>query len=195
MPDYFAHASAGEWGSISVDMGLGIITGGGGAARTVVQMGSRVSRRLVGRMSRIVFGAGRGKTFNLDTSVIRSLVQGSPVNRTVRRIRRDIRGADLVVTETALTELQPFMQRVNFSWLQERQLKKLRSRLTQIPDNPSQRFQIPHSNRLGKNDLVIFGTGDNLGLTTLTQDATFVRAFENRFSTTIDVVLYPAVRF
>ena len=64
MPDYFAHASAGEWGSISVDLGLSLATGGGGAARTVVQMGSRLSRRLVGRVSRALNRLpGRSRVF------------------------------------------------------------------------------------------------------------------------------------
>ena len=58
MPDYFAHASAGEWGSISADLGLSLATGGGGAVRSVAQMGSRLSRRLV-KLVKNMTGIGR----------------------------------------------------------------------------------------------------------------------------------------
>ena len=79
--------------------------------------------------------------------------------------------------------------------MQRFRLWRLEKRITRIADNPSSRFQISPSNRLKQNDLVIFGTGDRLGVTTLTVDADFVRAFQNRFSTTLDVIVYPRVTF
>ncbi len=97
MPDYFAHASAGEWGSISVDMGLGLVTGEGGAARTVVQMGSRLSRRLLGRLTiasgRLIGNpraivAGIGKLSKSQERILSQLPKyGSRVIVPKRRVR------------------------------------------------------------------------------------------------------------
>ncbi|MGN6107129.1 MAG: DUF1308 domain-containing protein, partial [Kofleriaceae bacterium] len=53
---------------------------------------------------------------------------------------------------------------------------------TMIPDNPSERvMSISWSSQeeflaLGQNDKIIFGTGDQLGITTVTTDSKFVRA-------------------
>jgi hypothetical protein len=46
-----------------------------------------------------------------------------------------------------------------------------------IPDNPSQRVMaMRQTGRIKYTDQVIFGTGDNLGIPTITGDAGFVRA-------------------
>ncbi len=100
-----------------------------------------------------------------------------------------------MVTETALREVEQFLQRINLGWREERQWKRLDSRINYIADNPSQRFQITSSRNLGDADLKIFGTGDQMGITTLTHDRRFVTTFENRFSTSLDVILYPMANF
>ena len=45
-----------------------------------------------------------------------------------------------------------------------------------VPDNPSARFQRPETGGMGANDLIIFGTADQLRVPVLTTDARFVRA-------------------
>ncbi len=50
-------------------------------------------------------------------------------------------------------------------------------RVQTIPDSPSQRaLNLKPIRRLGEQDLIILGTGDNLGLITLTADAKAVKA-------------------
>ena len=60
--------------------------------------------------------------------------------------------------------------------LEQDKAERFLNRVTIIPDNPSVRaMELQISKKVGANDKIIFGTGDNLNIVTMTSDAKFVR--------------------
>ena len=60
--------------------------------------------------------------------------------------------------------------------LEQSRAERLLERVTIIPDNPSARaMDLQVAPKVGANDKIIFGAGDNLNAVTMTCDAKFVR--------------------
>ncbi|WP_435924043.1 DUF1308 domain-containing protein [Paenibacillus sp. DYY-L-2] len=60
--------------------------------------------------------------------------------------------------------------------LEKAHAERFMNRVQVIPDNPSSRaMNLVETKKVGANDKIIFGTGDNLGITTMTGDAKFIR--------------------
>jgi hypothetical protein len=111
---------------------------------------------------------------NLDTG---SLVALASVGN--ERIRNEVRTHLLnrrpVATETAVSE---FERTLRVAGPRERERATgLLSRVAVVPDNPSDRARLLRTTgRLEANDIVVLGTGDRLGIPTVTSDAKAVRA-------------------
>ncbi|MGI2903165.1 DUF1308 domain-containing protein [Tolypothrix sp. VBCCA 56010] len=63
------------------------------------------------------------------------------------------------------------------SLLEQARASRFLQRITIIYDNPSPRaLKLQPTRKLGVNDIIILGTGDRLGIITITADAKAVRA-------------------
>ena len=79
------------------------------------------------------------------------------------------------MTETAVKEFKNIVNGAGGA-LEQARTKRLLNRVTIIPDNPSARaINLQITKKVGANDKIIFGTGDNLNIVTMTNDAKFVR--------------------
>lgn len=112
--------------------------------------------------------------FNLDTGTAIALIaEGSPVRF---QIKAYIKNQPLVICRTAITEFIDIVLTIGGSSEQNRANRFL-GRVQTIPDSPSSRaLNLKPTRRLGKQDIIILGTGDSLGIVTLTTDAKAVRA-------------------
>jgi uncharacterized protein RhaS with RHS repeats len=109
---------------------------------------------------------------NIDTGSASAFVsQNSPVRHS---LKSELNGRQMVMTETAAKE---FSQMIKVAGPQETaRANRFLSRVEIIPDNPSARAQLlTETKKVGANDKVIFGTGDNLSIPTMTSDAKFLR--------------------
>jgi hypothetical protein len=111
---------------------------------------------------------------NLDTgTALAFIAEGSPVRY---QLRIYVQGQQLVMTQTAFNEFIGIVQRVGGQSEQDRASRFLQ-RVTIIPDNPSARaLNLQPTRRLEANDIIILGTGDQLGIVTMTADVKAVRA-------------------
>ncbi len=112
--------------------------------------------------------------FNLDTgSAIALIAENSPVRF---QIKAYIENQPLVICRTAITEFIDIAFTIGGSFEQDRANRFLR-RVKTIPDNPSPRsIRLKPTRKLGEQDIIILGTGDSLGIVTLTTDAKAVKA-------------------
>ncbi len=81
----------------------------------------------------------------------------------------------MVMTDTAVSEFKNIVNGVGGP-LEQARAQRFLNRVEIIPDSPSTRsLGLQTTKKVGANDITIFGTGDNLGITTMTSDAKFVR--------------------
>ncbi|MEH1933578.1 MAG: DUF1308 domain-containing protein [Nostoc sp.] len=111
---------------------------------------------------------------NLDTGTVFAFIsEGSPVRY---ELRQYVQGQQMVITQTALKEVTDIIQWSGGVSEQVR-INRLFQRLNIIPDNPSTvALNLQPTRSLGTNDIIILGTGDQLGIVTMTADAKAVRA-------------------
>ena len=111
---------------------------------------------------------------NLDTNTaIAFIAEGSTVRYQLRAFVQD---QQLVMAETAFDE---FTQIVKYAGgnLEQARAKQFLQRVAVVPDHPSIAAQTLQPTRsLDVNDIIILGTGDRMGLVTMTADAKAVRA-------------------
>jgi len=125
------------------------------------------------RVGSPVEASAAGGGVNLDSGTARALVgEGSPV-------RHDIKAAigerQMVMTETAEAEFRSAASRLAGP-KEAARTERLMGRVNVVPDDPSARVAgLTLTKKVGVNDRLIFGTGDKMGIQTLTSDANFVR--------------------
>lgn len=106
---------------------------------------------------------------NLDTNTAIAFVsEGSPVRH---QLRAFVDNQQLVMVQTAYDEFLRIIQASGGS------AERFMKRVTVVPDNPSPAAQmLKPTRRIGENDIIILGTGDQMGIVTMTADAKAVRA-------------------
>jgi predicted nucleic acid-binding protein len=111
---------------------------------------------------------------NLDTNTAIALIaEGSTVRH---QLRTFVQGQKLVMAQTAFDEFVNIVQYSGGSSEQARANRFLQ-RVTVISDKPSIAAQALQPTRsLDPNDIIILGTGDHMGIVTMTADAKAVRA-------------------
>ena len=111
---------------------------------------------------------------NLDTGTVIALIaEDSPVRY---QIKAYIKRQPLVICRTAVTEFINIAFTIGGSSEQNRANRFL-GRVQTIPDSPSPRaMNLKPTRKLGEQDIIILGTGDSLGIVTLTADAKAVKA-------------------
>lgn len=111
---------------------------------------------------------------NLDTgSAIALVAQDSLVRHLLRQY---IGSQQMVMTQTAVAELSDIIRGVAGQLETARYVRFLQI-ITVINDNPSPRaLTLKPTRRLGENDIIILGSGDRLGIVTLTADSKAVKA-------------------
>jgi hypothetical protein len=110
---------------------------------------------------------------NLDTGTALALVsEGSPLRHL---LKATIGTSPMVMSLTAVAEFQRIVQTVGGP-LEQGRAARLLKRVQVIPDNPSPRaLGLRLTKSVGRRDIIVFGTGDQLGVMTLSADAKFVR--------------------
>ncbi|MEH2457548.1 DUF1308 domain-containing protein [Nostoc sp.] len=112
---------------------------------------------------------------NLDTGAVFAFIsEGSPVRY---QLRQYLQGQQMIITQTALKEVTDIIQWSGAISEQARASRLLQRLNIIIPDNPSTvALNLQPTRSLATNDLIILGTGDQLGIVTMTADAKAVRA-------------------
>ncbi len=115
----------------------------------------------------------RATHVNLDSVSVYGLVaEGSLVRSTIEGF---VAGRQMLLTQTAYNEVLPVINTVAGP-LERARFAELMGRVTVIADNPSARaLGLRLTNSVGAADITIFGTGDQLGIATITADARFLR--------------------
>lgn len=111
---------------------------------------------------------------NLDTNtVIGFVAEGSTIRY---QLRAFVQNQQLVMTQTAFDEFVNIIKYSGGALGQDRASRFL-NRVTVVPDDPSIAAQVLQPTRsLDPNDIIILGTGDQMGILTMTADAKAVRA-------------------
>jgi predicted nucleic acid-binding protein len=111
---------------------------------------------------------------NLDTNAaIAFIAQESPIRQQLKAIVQD---QQLVMAQTAFDEFRTIV-RYSAGVLEQARAKRFLQRVTIVPDQLSLKAQALKPTRsLDPNDIIILGTGDQMGIVTLTADAKAVRA-------------------
>jgi Protein of unknown function (DUF1308) len=111
---------------------------------------------------------------NLDTNAAIAFVsEGSPVRHALKAV---VGGGRMVISETARREFEAIAASCGGP-LEQARAARLLARVTTVSDQPSPRAQGLRPTRgLSAEDIIILGTGDDLGAVTLTADARAVRA-------------------
>ena len=118
-------------------------------------------------------GVGRLTAVNIDTGTANAFVsEGSSIRH---QLKAFVDGKQMMMTETAVNEFKNIVNSVGGP-LEQARAQRFLSKVKIIPDNPSKRaLSLQTTKKVGANDIIIFGTGDNLGIITMTSDAKFVR--------------------
>jgi len=111
---------------------------------------------------------------NLDTNTaIAFVAEGATVRY---QLRRFVQTQQLVMAQTAFDEFVNIIQ-YSAGALEQDRANRFLDRVTIVPDNPSVAAQTLKPTRsLDPNDIIILGTGDQMGIVTMTADAKAVRA-------------------
>jgi Protein of unknown function (DUF1308) len=111
---------------------------------------------------------------NLDTNTaIAFVAEGSTVRY---QLRSFVQNQQLVMAQTAFDE---FINIIKYSGgaLEQERASRFLNRVIVVPDNPSISAQALQPTRsLDPNDIIVLGTGDQMGVVTMTADAKAVRA-------------------
>jgi predicted nucleic acid-binding protein len=111
---------------------------------------------------------------NLDTnSAIAFVAENSTVRQPLRAFGQN---QQLLMVQTAYDE---WINILKYSGgpVEQARANRFLERIVVVPDNPSIAAQALQPTRsLGRNDIIILGTGDQLGVVTVTADAKAVRA-------------------
>ena len=112
--------------------------------------------------------------FNIDTgTAIAFIAEDSPIRFQLRAI---VGNQTLLMCRTAITEFINIAFTIGGQSEQARANRFLK-RVQTIPDSPSNRaINLNPTRKLGQEDIIILGTGDKLGVITLTADAKAVKA-------------------
>jgi hypothetical protein len=114
------------------------------------------------------------QVLNLDTGTAIALRAENSPHR--YELRQYVNGKEMVMTQTAFTEFTNIVKTIARLSEQNR-ANRLLQRVTIIPDNPSPKaLNLQPTRKLGINDIIILGTGDQLNIVTTTADAKAVRA-------------------
>lgn len=114
------------------------------------------------------------QVLNLDTGTAIALIAENSPHR--YELRQYVNGKEMVMTQTAFTEFTNIVKTIARLSEQNR-ANRLLQRVTIIPDNPSPKaLNLQPTRKLGINDIIILGTGDQLNIVTTTADAKAVRA-------------------
>ena len=113
----------------------------------------------------------RGRV-NLDTGSAAAFVsQNSPVRH---QLKAHVAGKQMVMTQTAAEEFAGLLSVAGPE--EAARAQRFMHRVEVISDTPSARaVALLETRRVGAADKVIFGTGDQLGIPTMTSDAKFIR--------------------
>jgi hypothetical protein len=127
---------------------------------------------------------------NLDTNTAISFIsEGSPIRHHLKHL---VRGRPMILTETARAELQIILNG-SAGPLERARAQRLLERINVVRDKPSARArQLTPTRNIDINDIVILGTGDELGVPTLTADRRAVRSASAQ-GVDFDVVLHTPV--
>jgi predicted nucleic acid-binding protein len=125
---------------------------------------------------------------NLDTNTALAFVAE---NSSVRyQLQEFVSDEQLVIAQTAFDEFTNIVQRSGGASERSR-AERFLQRVTLVPDNPSLAAQALQPTRnLDVNDIIILGTGDRLGIVTMTADVRAVRAASAQ-GVDFDVYLHP----
>ena len=110
---------------------------------------------------------------NIDTGTANAFIsQDSPIRH---QLKNYVSGKQMVMTETAMVEFKNIVNGVAGD-MEKARAERFLKRVKIIPDAPSSRaLNLNVTKKVGANDIIIFGTGDNLNIVTMTSDAKFVR--------------------
>ena len=112
---------------------------------------------------------------NLDTgTAVAFVADGSPI---LAQLEGYVSGKQMVMTMTALDQFAKIVHTIGGSQEQARAATFL-TRVVPVPDTPSPRAMALRVTSKGvqESDRIIFGTGDALGIVTMTADERFIRA-------------------
>ncbi|MBE9008965.1 DUF1308 domain-containing protein [Pseudanabaenaceae cyanobacterium LEGE 13415] len=111
---------------------------------------------------------------NLDTNTaIAFIAEGSTVRNQLRLFVQD---QQLIISQTALNELLKIVE-YSGGVLEQERAKRFLDRVVVVADQPSiAACALQPTRSLDLNDIIILGTGDHLGIVTMTADAKAVRA-------------------
>lgn len=111
---------------------------------------------------------------NLDTGSAFAFVAEN--SKIVRELEEYVGTKQMVMTQTAIEEFRNILLKIGGEKEKQRGIK-LEKRIIIVPDDPSDRaLKLRETRQLGKNDIIILGTGDKLGIITMTADQKAIRA-------------------
>ncbi len=135
---------------------------------------------------------------NVDAGTARAVVaQDSPVRHEIKAFVKD---KEMVMTQTAHDEFSEALGRLGGAKEKARG-KKFLDRVTVIPDDPSDRvMNLKPTKRIKPPDQNVFGTGDKMGITTITSDKKFPasaadRGFQKDGAVVLDVYVHQPFSF
>jgi len=113
-----------------------------------------------------------GERVNVDTGSASAFV--AQHSRVRHHLKAHVVGKQMVMTQTAAEEFAGLLRVAGPE--EAARAQRFLHRVEIIPDAPSARaVALRETRRVGAADKVIFGTGDQLGIPTMTSDAKFVR--------------------
>lgn len=112
-------------------------------------------------------------TVNIDTGTANAFISQDSTLR--YELKAYVKDKKMVMTKTAVKEFKNIVNGAG-GVLEQSRAKRFLNKVTIISDNPSDRaMNLEITKKVGANDKIIFGTGDNLNIVTMTSDAKFVR--------------------
>jgi RHS repeat-associated protein len=131
------------------------------------------------------------RSINLDTSTAIAITEEGSTQRHI--LLAYIANREMIMCLTALGEFQSAVNSFGGP-LEQARATRFMHRITPLPDNPSARaMALKVTGSVGANDKIIFGTGDSLGIQTMTGDAKFKRGAEAQ-GVFLDIYVHPPGR-
>ncbi len=111
---------------------------------------------------------------NLDTGTAIAFIGEGSLQR--YSLRSYVDHKSMIMTATALTEFRSIVEDIAGD-REKARAERFLQKVQIIADNPSDRaLNLKPTRKLGENDIIILGTGDKLGIITLTADIKAVKA-------------------